>query len=146
MTRREAERRNKQEAALCALGFTVAEAEQLRRISMTLHRWHEGECGTDRACLVRGCWDQATQNFEYADDGLAYWEYAGLSGRRRYQVTQDRETGAKRRLAAIMAGHPPLQAYIQTDPRGCALYIIRPGDVPEGADVSSCYNNGLAVY
>ena len=39
-----------------------------------------------------------------------------------------------------------LTFYIQSDPRGAALYIIRPGDVPEGADVASCYNRGICVY
>ena len=31
-----------------------------------------------------------------------------------------------------MKRYPTLQAYIQTDPRGCALYILRPGDVHGG--------------
>lgn len=38
-----------------------------------------------------------------------------------------------------------LTFYHQTDPRGCALYIIRPGDVPEGEDVSAYYSRGIAV-
>jgi hypothetical protein len=80
----------------------------------------------------------------------------------------DRETGAKKRLAKILAdrnkralnlladglepgveieiGDAGLSAYIQTDPRGAALYILRPGDVPEGADVSAYYNRGICVY
>lgn len=43
---------------LLALGFSFEEASTLRRISMTLHRWHEMECGdgNDYAswCIVRG--------------------------------------------------------------------------------------------
>jgi hypothetical protein len=35
--------------------------------------------------------------------------------------------------------------YHQGDPRGCALYIIRKGDVPKGEDVNAYYTNGLAV-
>jgi hypothetical protein len=39
-----------------------------------------------------------------------------------------------------------MQAYVQGDPRGASLYIIRQGDVPEGQDVDSYYNRGIAVY
>jgi hypothetical protein len=39
-----------------------------------------------------------------------------------------------------------IDAYIQTDPRGAALYIIRPGDVPAGADASAYYSRGICVY
>ena len=53
MTRKEAERQAHMFRALDTLGFTRTEAEQLRRISMTLHRWHELECGTDRGAIER---------------------------------------------------------------------------------------------
>ena len=39
-----------------------------------------------------------------------------------------------------------LEAYIQTDPRGAALYILRPGDIPEGVRAESCYDRGICVY
>ena len=64
----------------------------------------------------------------------------------------DKAAGARKRLAAIMQkydganGHPALTAYVQTDPRGCALYLIRPGDVPAGKSVESYYSRGVAVY
>jgi hypothetical protein len=45
-----------------------------------------------------------------------------------------------------MARYPALSAYIQGDPRGAALYILRPGDVPAGADVDAYYSCGIAVY
>ena len=45
-----------------------------------------------------------------------------------------------------MARYPTLSSYVQGDPRGAALYILRPGDVPEGASVDSYYNRGIAVY
>jgi hypothetical protein len=132
MTRKEAERLARQSATLQSLGFTSEEAEQLRRISMTLQRWYEHECNGD------------IQRDETS--GKAYW--------RDDYPTADRETGAKKRLAAILkrrndhiqAHGPALSAYIQTDPRGAALYIIRPGDVRDGQDVESCYTNGICVY
>ncbi len=116
-------------------GITRADAESLRRISMTLHRWHELECGVDNGCIEREESDP--------DGGRPFWRY---SDGRRSAFMADREHGAKTRLASIMARYPTLSAYIQGDPRGCALYIIRPGDVPEGADVGSYYSRGLAVY
>lgn len=78
------------------LGFSFHEAQQLRRIEMTLHRWAELECGTDAGHIER-----------------------------------DEKTGK------------PL--YQQTDPRGCALYLIRPGDIPAGESVEAYYTRGLAV-
>ena len=140
MTRKEAMRQTHQANTLTALGFTPEEAESLRRISMTLHRWHERECGTDWGCIER---DEAT--------GKPYWRNSRTVGR---TSIPDREAGAKKRLAAILkARNGRLQyspndvsAFIQTDPRGAALYIIRPGDVPEGGDVSAHYSRGICVY
>lgn len=121
---------------LVSLGFTAGEAESLRRISMTLHRWHELECGIDGGCIERD------------DDERAYW-HNSMTGRR--SRIADRETGALRRLAAIMTARNDretvaLSHYVQTDPRGAALYLIRPGDVPAGANVDSCYSRGICVY
>lgn len=148
MNKREAERQTRQIDVLMALGFTRDEAESLRRISMTLHRWHELECGTGDGCVER-------EN----DDGTgrAFWRnsYSG----KRYPIA-DRETGARKRLALILAARnarPQLAqgngrydgnmaAYIQGDPRGAALYILRPGDIPAGADVGAYYSRGICVY
>ena len=132
MNKRERERLTAQENALMALGFTADEADTLRRISRTLRRWHELECGVDNGAIER---DDNTQR--------PYW-CSSTTGRR-YPVA-DRERGALRRLARGMATHAPLTYYIQTDPRGAALYILRPGDVPEGADPASCYTRGICVY
>lgn len=108
------------------------DAYALRRISMTLHRWHELECGVEGGGVER---DETT--------GKVTW-YNSYTGRR--TPYQDRETGAIKRLKAIMARYPGLSAYVQTDPRGAALYILRPGDVPAGGDVSCCYSRGIAIY
>ena len=113
-------------------GISEDDALALRRISMTLHRWHELECGTDRGHVER---DETT--------GRTYWRSAMTDKRWR---TPDRETGALRRLAAIVARYPALSAYVQGDPRGASLYILRPGDVPEGKDADGYYSRGLAVY
>lgn len=36
--------------------------------------------------------------------------------------------------------------YVQTDPRGVSLYILRPGDVPEGKDSDAYYTRGICIY
>ena len=148
MNRREAERLTRQQDTLRALGFTRDEAESLRRISMTLRRWHELECGDGNGCIER---DEQT--------GKAYWR-SSMSDRR--WPIPDRETGAQKRLAAILEARnarayvqgtdyyglrrDELESYIQGDPRGAALYILRPGDVPQGQSADSYYSRGICVY
>ena len=112
--------------ALEAEGVTYQDAQALRRISMTLQRWHEMECGCDRGAIER---DEET--------GLTYWYNPDVGTRYR---TRDMETGALKRLAAIMARYPHLTHYIQGDPRGCALYVLPAGVSEDG------YHNGIAVY
>jgi hypothetical protein len=139
MTKREAMRQTHQQNVLTELGFTPAEADALRRISLTLHRWYEHECnGTIQRDGDNG-------------DGRPYW-HSAHDGRRIAPVA-DRETGAIKRLKAIIGARndrPDWQEdvtyYLQTDPRGAVLYILRPGDVPPGADVQAYYNRGICVY
>lgn len=135
-TKKEAARLTAQENALGALGFTPDEAERLRRISLTLRRWHELECGVDGGGIER---DETT--------GRPYWR---ADSGRRWPVA-DRETGALLRLQAIMYARNArasamVWSYIQPDPRGAALYILRPGDVPAGERADSYYSRGLCVY
>ena len=118
-----------------SIGITLADAETLRRISMTLHRWHEGECGNDNGCIER---DEQT--------GKPFNTRYSYTGKRISYPIPDREKGALRRLSQTMAKYPHLSAYVQTDPRGAALYILRPGDVPEGKEVNAYYSRGFAVY
>jgi len=132
MTRKEAQRQTCQQNTLLSLGFSLWETEALRRISMTLHRWHELECGTDSGCVER---DEETKK--------TYW-LNSYSGKR--WPCADRETGALKRLAAIMQKHTSLRSYVQGDPRGAALYILRPSDVPEGENDDSYYSRGIVVY
>ena len=115
-------------------------AMTLRRIAMTLHRWHELECG------------DAT---EWASFGIERDEGTGKP----YMVTHpykanakvtrravpDCEQGALKRLGAIMAKYPDLTPYVQGDPRGAALYILRPEDIRDSG-IDSCYSNGTAIY
>ena len=131
MTKREKERLTLLENTLMGLGFTADECDKLRRISNTLHRWHELECGIDGGCVERN-----------EDTGIPFWrnEYTG-----RLTQIADRETGARKRLHAMMKDRN-LTAYIQGDPRGAALYILRPGDVPAGESADAYYSRGICVY
>lgn len=117
---------------LTAIGISYSDAEALRREAMTLHRWHELECGVENGGVERN-----------EETGRCFW-YNSISQRR--YPTADRETGALKRLATVMARYPHLSAYVQSDPRGAALYILRPGDVPAGAEVDAYYSRGIAVY
>lgn len=141
---------------LVQAGIPMPDADALRRISMTLHRWHEMECGDSNQygswAIVRG--RKVNGAFEHDDDGKPYIErhnyrpHMTTKGNASvtYSAIADREKGARKRLAAIMAKYPTFTAYVQGDPRGAALYILRAGDVPEGADVSAYYSRGLAVH
>lgn len=118
-------------------GITPADALALRRISMTLHRWHEMECGDERGRAIER--DEKT--------GKPYVTYEGPRGygRSRYAVP-DREKGAHKRLASVMARYPDFVAYIQGDPRGASLYLVKKTDVPPGENIDAYYTRGIAVY
>lgn len=112
-------------------GVDRHDAAELRRISMQLHSWFERECGTDYGCIERD-----------EDTGEPYW--LNSYSMERYPI-RDMESGAMKRLNKIMSRYPDLSYYVQGDPRGCALYILRPGDVPEGKSPRGYYSRGIAV-
>lgn len=124
-------------ASMSALGFTWGEANKIRLIEKTLHRWAELECGDGN--------DYASWAIERDETtGKPYMvTYPHTGKTRRYRVS-DREAGAIRRLEQIMGGHSDLWYYQQTDPRGVALYIGRKSDT-EGLALESYYTRGLAI-
>jgi hypothetical protein len=128
--------------SLLKLGIAHSHAVQLRRISMTLNRWFELECGDGNNyaswSIVRG--KKIKGIFEYDDNGRPYLEtHPHDSSKTAYTPISDRERGAMKRLNAIMANYPNLEAYVQTDPRGASLYI--------GTGLTdSNYSHGVAVY
>jgi hypothetical protein len=129
---------------LTKLGIQYDDAVALRRIAMILHRWHELECGdgNDYASwtVTRGY--KINGSFVYDEDnGDAYEErHVHTENKARYTRIADRERGALKRLAKIMANYPSLASYVQGDPRGAALYILPPDVTKDN------YNNGVAVY
>lgn len=126
--------------AIQNLGISYEDAVVLRRASMTLRRWFEAECGYSN--------DYASFSIERDEEtGKPYRVVYphNDTATKRYPVA-DKETGAIKRIKAILAKYDGLSYYVQSDPRGCALYLIRPGDVPNGEDVSAYYTRGIAVY
>lgn len=102
-------------ATATALSVTPETISALRRCSMTLHRWHELECGDCNNwaswCLER---DEAT--------GIPYmvtYQHTGKTSRSR---VADREASTLKRTARICS-EAGLYCYVQTDPRGCALFV-----------------------
>ena len=68
---------------LSPLGIAPRDACALRRIAMTLHRWHELECGIDSGCVERD-----------EDTGKTYW-LNSLSGKSLSDARpRDRRAGA----------------------------------------------------
>lgn len=126
-------------ASALRLGLSMDEADALRRIEMTLHRWAELECGTDAGHIER---DEKTGKPVFVN---ARARYVDPNDPRARHSIPDREAGALRRLAKLMAAHPELVAYHQGDPRGCALYILRKSDIPAGAQLDAIYSRGWAV-
>lgn len=123
-----------------ACGVSLDDAHKLRRISMTLRRWYELECGDGNGYIER---DEKTGVPRYFNCNS---RFASANDPRAWRVIPDRETGAIKRLDKIMGQYPSLKTYIQGDPRGCALYILRPNDVPQGENADSYYSRGIAVY
>lgn len=153
--------------ALRSAGISYEDATALRRISMTLHRWHELECGDGNEygswCITRGnkvrkklegspTWETT---FVHDDDGKPFLEHhhylhGGGKDYVSYTALADKERGALKRLDKLMSRYPGFVSYVQGDPRGAALYILRPEDMANimsaGSSVDSMYNHGIAVY
>ena len=85
--------------------------------------------------------------FEYDEARAPYHECHWYSRNTPiYSRIPDRERAALKRLTTIIARYPALRSYVQTDPRGAALYVLREGDIREGKSVEQCYSRGIAVY
>ena len=133
MNKAEFTRRAAQVATLARMGYSESESEALRRISLTLRAWYIRECGDGYGAIER---DETS--------GRPYWvTYCERTGARRRTRIADREAGAERRLRVILRGRP---FYLQTDPRGATLYLLREGDVPAGERAESYYTRGVCVY
>ncbi len=140
MNKREVERRLDQRNRLFCLGFSYDEAETLRRISNALHSWYERECNEDIRRHEEG---------PRAGKLFGVRQYQGWDGKwkeSRYPI-RDMESGAVRRLEKILANHPEFTYYLQTDPRGAALYLIPLSRVSADTKLDSVYSSiGICIF
>lgn len=119
--------------ALSAHGLSETEVDILMRCERTLHRWGERECGDGSDWAIER--DEVT--------GKPFNVYHGPGNSKRYPI-HDLETAAYNRAITVCKRHG-LTAFHQSDPRGCALYVLRPGDVPEGERADGFYTRGIAI-
>ncbi len=139
MDKKELTRRIEQADRLARLGFSLEEAEQIRRISCTLSRWCEMECNED----VRRHEEGPRKGKVFIVRHIQGWD--GKYRETRCPI-QDRETGAIKRMNKIIAAHPGLAWYYQGDPRGAAVHVYSV-DKLEGRDIDSVYSLiGIAVW
>ena len=97
------------ESAGVFYGIDYADVKQLWELECRLHRWHEGQSGTDTGRIIR---DEKTGHY--------YWQYAISGLRERIVDTYTRDVV---RLAEISAKYPDLDFAIDPDPRGWAIKI-----------------------
>lgn len=127
------------------LGIAYEDAVALRRIALTLHRWFELECGDGNNY---GSWaierDEATDKPYMVHHHYRYGQGKDSTTKR---AIPDKETGARKRLALILAKYPTLHAHIQTDPRGASLYLLTNEQMAYyHLPIEQIYNNGTAIY
>lgn len=104
------------EHELMVMGFTPAEAETLRRAAVTMHRWHEQECGDGNSWASWAIeWDDET--------GIPYRCTYPHQGPSRRERIADRYTPARERAEAIAKAHG-MSVRVQSDPRGLPLYLV----------------------
>jgi hypothetical protein len=116
---------------LCNAGVSYDDAWQLRKDSMVLRRWFELECGDGNDY---GSWS-IVRDDETGKPYLEHRSYASAKTVTTRTRIPDRETPAVKRVKAIVAKYPDYVPYIQTDPRGASVYLVRKSDIPEGGDV-----------
>jgi hypothetical protein len=143
MTKREREEMQWMLDSLTRSGISSEDLQPLRRISMTLRRWFELECGTGTDTV-----SESVERDEETDKPYKRIQYVGAGNKwidKRYPIA-DKEKGAIKRLDVLRAKYPALIFYVQTDPRGCALYAVPVSSIREGEDISSIYNRGIDIY
>ena len=108
------------QARMAAQGIhaSLDQVNTLRRAEKTLHRWYEQECGDGDQwkswAIVR---DEET--------GKPYMYISPHDGEARRENIPDREEGARRRVQRTCQDLR-CAFYVQTDPRGAALYVAPP--------------------
>lgn len=126
---------------MARVGFSTDETRTLLKAEGALQRWAESECGTGTETHTVSIERDETTGKPFR---RVQFRRAGQWVENRYPV-RDMEAAALRRVATIAEAHPGMSFYHQGDPRGCALYLIRPGDVPAGESADAYYSRGIAL-
>jgi len=142
MNKREQQEQQWMLDSLRRAGIESEDLQPLRRISMTLHRWFELECGTGNDRVT-----ESVERDEETDKPFRRVQYMGATGwiDKRYPIA-DKEKGAIKRLDVLRAKYPAFVFYVQSDPRGCALYAVPVASIGEGEHIESIYTRGIAIY
>lgn len=98
---------------------TLPDIEELNSISRRLHRLDENSCN-------------------------GYSDFQGNWNEEAEKKAEKRELRLEKRAETI-ASQWGAKIYRQGDPRGWSLYIVFPGDIPQGEDVGAYYNRGVGV-
>ena len=122
-------------------GIEADGVDALLRCGRTLQRWSESECGDSND---RGSWAIERDDAGRPEMVRHHYRYGNGQDVCTRTPIADREAGALKRATAIAQAHG-LTIYHQTDPRGAALYVMRPGDVPQGERAESYYTRGICV-
>ena len=131
MNRNQTERYGRIVIELTKHGMNLRDVDTLIRAERTLSR-----IGTDYC-------NGTLQRDE--SDGKVYRHYGnGTFGPFWPVKVADREAGALKRIDKICKA-ASVTYYHQGDPRGCSLYIIRPGDIRDGQKIDCCYSNGVSI-
>jgi hypothetical protein len=96
---------------------TISQANILRRAELALHSWYEHEC--------MGQWEDEETGKVYRTNGYTTW------------IVANTERGALRRIQKVCE-ELGCGCYIQTDPRGRSLYILK--------DSSEEYTRGVCCF
>jgi hypothetical protein len=118
-------------AATRGIDLDFNTANSLRRISLTLHRWAEQECGNGNDFISWAIERDEAMGKPYR------CVYPSTGNVRRYPIA-DREKGALTRLTKLSQQHG-FYFYHQTDPRGCSLYVSKEPLTERN------YTDGLAI-
>lgn len=108
-------------------GISRDDIDSLLRVEKGLSRWSAMECGTDAGAIMR---DEKTGKPFFQKDIYIRGEWKTIK-----RPIRDLEKSYLARLNNIMSRYPQFIHYIQSDPRGCAVYIIPRDKIPAGVAV-----------
>lgn len=118
--------------SLADFNLSPDEIAKLLRLEKKLSRWHELQCGLDAGHVE-----------EVGGEGSGKWEFVNRHGNR--SPIRDAGKQARKVLNAFTAENPDLYFFVQPDPRGCALYLLKKSQVESGERLNAVYSRGVAI-